>query len=61
VRRLLGVYSRYELATAAIHDRVVKTGFSERADGFEIWRVQIDGYGFWFAGIPLDDPRENNG
>jgi hypothetical protein len=61
VRRLLGVYSTYELATAAIHDRVVKRGFSERADGFEIWRVQVDGYGFWFAGIPLDDPRENNG
>jgi hypothetical protein len=61
VRRFLGIYSTYERATAAIEERSMKPGFSERLDGFEIWRVQPDGYGFWFAGIPLDEPRENNG
>ncbi|WP_323847442.1 hypothetical protein, partial [Microbulbifer magnicolonia] len=45
VRRFLGIYSTYEGATAAIEDRSTKQGFSERLDGFEIWRVQPDGYG----------------
>lgn len=61
VRRFLGIYTTYDQATAAIEDRSLKRGFSERLDGFEIWRVQPDGYGFWFAGIPLNDPRDNNG
>jgi hypothetical protein len=61
VRRLLGLYSTYDMMTAAIKDRLGKQGFAERADGFEIWRVQVDGYGFWFAGIPLDDSREDHG
>jgi hypothetical protein len=61
VRRLLGLYSTYDLTTAAIDDRLRKNGFAERADGFEIWRVQVNGFGFWFAGIPLDDPRDDNG
>ena len=61
VRRFLGIYSTYERAIAAIEDRSIKRGFSERLDGFEIWRVDPDGHGFWFAGIPLDDPRENHG
>jgi hypothetical protein len=58
VRRFLGVYSAYDLVTGAIEDRRSKPGYSQRADGFEIWRVQINGHGFWFGGIPLDDPRE---
>jgi hypothetical protein len=61
VRRLLGLYSTYETITAAIEDRRGKRGFAERPDGFEIWRAQVDGYGFWFAGIPLDDPRDDHG
>lgn len=61
VRRFIGIYSTYDRAMAAIGDRSMKPGFSQRSDGFEIWRVQPDGYGFWFAGIPLDDPRENYG
>ena len=55
LRRLLGLYSTYDITTAAINDRLGEQGFAERADGFEISRVQVDGYGFWFAGIPLDD------
>lgn len=61
VRRFLGVYSTYAGAMAAIEDRSTKRGFSDRRDGFEIWRVQPDGQGFWFAGIPLDEPRDNHG
>lgn len=61
VRRFLGIYSTYERVRASIDDRRLKRGFAERANGFEIWRVQVDGYGFWFAGIPLDSSRENHG
>jgi hypothetical protein len=61
VRRLLGIYSTYERVMAAIEDRRVKPGFAERVDGFEIWRMQPDSYGFWFAGIPLDSSRQNHG
>ena len=61
VRRLLGIYSTYDRVIAAIEERRPKRGYAQRSDGFEIWRVQVDGGGFWFAGIPLDDPRENRG
>ena len=61
VRRFLGTYSTYEFVTAAIEERRLKAGYAQRSDGFEIWRVQLNGSGFWFAGIPLDDPRENRG
>lgn len=61
VRRLLGLYSSYDMTTAAIADRQSKNGFADRADGFEIWRMQVNGYGFWSAGIPLDDPRDDQG
>lgn len=58
VRRLLGVYSTYENATGAIEERRSKRGFRKRQEGFELWRVQLDGSGFWYAGIPLDSARQ---
>jgi hypothetical protein len=61
VRRFLGIYSAYEAVTEAVEDRRTKPGFAQRSDGFEIWRVQLDGTGFWGAGIPLDSSREHHG
>jgi hypothetical protein len=59
VHRFLGVYSTYEQALAAIAERQNKRGYVERLDGFELSKVDLDGLGFWYAGIALDSARQS--
>ncbi|GAB1258673.1 hypothetical protein [Aurantivibrio plasticivorans] len=55
IYRFIGVYSTLDLVNQAISERIRKHGYDQRSNGFEITRIEVDGLGNWYAGIPIDD------